>query len=74
MQSFLYKGGGIPLVRTSLLSTLFSGCSDAAPATPGLIPPTRPILLLFLLFCHPAQFFIRFFTTISFDIALCRKV
>lgn len=30
-------GGGFPLVRTSLLSTLSSGCSIAAPATPGLI-------------------------------------
>jgi hypothetical protein len=36
---FLYGGGGIPLVRTSLLSTLSSGCSDAAPATPGLPRP-----------------------------------
>ena len=38
----LYGGGSIPLVRTRLrllLSTLSSGCSDAAPATPGLPHP-----------------------------------
>ena len=39
--SLFYCGGGIPLVRTSLLSTLSSGCSGAAPATPGLTPPTH---------------------------------
>ena len=37
-----YEGGGFPLVRTSLLSTLSSGCSVAAPATPGFSPTTRP--------------------------------
>ena len=34
---FLYGGGGLPLVRTAMLSTLSSGCSNAAPATPGLV-------------------------------------
>ena len=36
---FLYGGGDFPLVRTALLSTLSSGCSYAAPATPGLLSP-----------------------------------
>ena len=46
-------GGGVPLVRTSLLSTPSNGASDAGPVTPRLSAENCELCLKFVIVYHP---------------------
>ena len=50
---FLLGGGGVPLVRTSLLSTPSNGASYADPVTPRLSAESCELCLKFVIVYHP---------------------